>query len=85
MKPDSHAADAAMLSELPQATSFVTSIFVGRGEYAKHESADLPTARLVGTLMAKHYRNGRKAMVYAQLPSGRQFLVPDSYNATEGE
>jgi hypothetical protein len=79
MKPDSHAADAAMLSELPNATSFVTSIFLGRGEYAKHESAALADARNVADQMAAYYRNGRKALVYAQLPSGRQFLVPDSY------
>lgn len=78
-------ADAAMLSELPNATHFVTSIFVGRGEYAKHDSADLVTARAIGNQMAAHYRNGRKALVYAQLASGRQFLVPDSYVETQGE
>lgn len=76
---NAHESDAAMLAELPNATSFVTSIFVGSGEYAKHESPDLVTARAVGQQMADHYRNGRKALVYAQLPSGRQFLVPDSY------
>lgn len=76
-------ADAAMLSELPNATHFVTSIFVGRGEYAKHESADLAAARAVGNQMAAHYRNGRKALVYAQLPNGRQFLVPDDYQPKE--
>jgi len=77
---NSHDADAAMLSELPNATSFVTSIFLGRGEYARHESADLVAARTIAGQMAAHYQNGRKALVYAQLPSGRQFLVPDSYN-----
>jgi hypothetical protein len=76
-----HEADDAMLSQIADATTFVTSIFVGRGEYAKHESSDLPTARLVGDLMEKHYSNGRKALVYAQLPSGRQFLVPNTFNA----
>lgn len=79
MLKNSHAADAAMLSELPLATSFVTSIFLGRGEYARHESAGLVAARTIADQMAAHYQNGRKALVYAQLPSGRQFLVPDSY------
>lgn len=83
MLKNSHDADAAMLSELPLATSFVTAIFLGRGEYARHESADLVKARATADQMAAHYHNGRKALVYAQLPSGRQFLVPDSYQPTE--
>jgi hypothetical protein len=81
MHKNSHEADAAMLSELPRATSFVTSIFLGRGQYARHESGSLAAARTVGDQMAAHYHNGRKALVYAQLPSGRQFLVPETYNA----
>ena len=78
---NSHEADAAMLSELPLATGFVTSIFLGRGEYARHESATLFDARNVATQMEAHYRNGRKALVYSVLPNGRQFLVPADYAA----
>lgn len=78
-----HEADDAMLAQLPLAVSFVTSIFCGRGHYDKHQSGDLATARKVAAQMTAHYANGRKALVYAQLQSGRQFLVPDSYQPEE--
>ena len=76
-----HEADAAMLSEIPNASEFVTSIFLGRGEYAKHSSGNIADARAIGAEMEAHYRNGRKALVYAVLPNGRQFLVPADYAA----
>jgi hypothetical protein len=72
--------DAAQLAQVAVATSFVTSIFVGRGSYDKHESHDLVTARAVADQMTEHYRqNGRKAIVYAILPDGSEVLVPESY------
>lgn len=80
MSKSTHTADDAMLSELPNATSFFASLFIGRGAYDRHESKTLAQARDIGRRMAEHHANGRSAMIYAQLPSGRQFLVPDSYN-----
>lgn len=76
-----HEADAAMLSEIPNASEFVTSIFLGRGEYAKHSSPTVQDARAIGAQMEEYYRNGRKSLVYAVLPNGRQFLVPADYPA----
>lgn len=76
-----HEADSAMLSQIADASEFVTSIFLGRGEYAKHSSATIDAAREIGAQMEEYYRNGRKALVYAILPNGRQFLVPSGYQA----
>jgi hypothetical protein len=75
-----HSADTAMLDQLSNATHYVATLFVGRGEFARHETKELKDARVAGAAMAAHYKNGRKPMVYAQLPSGRQFLVPDTFN-----
>lgn len=72
-------ADNAMLSEITNATSFIASIFLGTGTYDKFDAPTLSQARDVAVQMEEHYRNGRKALIYAQLPSGRQFLVPDNY------
>jgi len=71
--------DAPLLAEISATTRFVTTIFLGRGQYAKHECGDLSEARAMGVQMAAHYRNGRIAMVYALLSDDRQVFVPDNF------
>jgi hypothetical protein len=80
MKPKSlHPADAADRAAIPEATSFIASIFLGTGRFAKSETATIEAARATAEHFAAHYRNGRKPLVYAILPDGRQVLVPDDY------
>jgi hypothetical protein len=74
-----HPADAADRAAIPSATSFIASLFLGTGQFAKSEAKTIKAARAEAEHLAAYYRNGRKALVYAILPNGRQVLVPSDY------
>ena len=74
-----HPADLADRAAIASATGFITSIFLGTGQYAKIEAETLALARRNAMLLEDQHRNGRKAMIYALLPEGRQVLVPADY------
>lgn len=80
-----HPADQDDLQAIPQASYFIASIFLGRGEFDKSEQSDLQSARAIASKMETHYRNGRGGMVYAVLPNGRSVLVPTEYQPKENE
>lgn len=70
---------AAEIEAVRTAEGFITTLFIGRGEFSKHPTATIAEAREVGRQMVAHYDNGRRPMVYAQLRDGRQILVPDDF------
>jgi hypothetical protein len=81
MNKKPHEVDAHDAAAIKTAVYFVASIFLGRGQFDKHNCETLSEARQVCKLMDAHYDNGRKAMVYAALPNGRQVFVPDNHQA----
>lgn len=79
-----HPADLADLRDIPSATSFIASLFLGRGEFAKAEAGTLEAARAAAASLAQqHPTSGRKPMVYGILPNGRQVLIPETYQQPE--
>lgn len=78
-----HPADQDDLQAIDQASYFIASIFLGRGEFDKSEQSNLSVARQIAQHMEAHYHNGRGGMVYAVLPSGRSVLVPPEYQPKE--
>jgi len=79
-----HPADAADRAAIATATSFIATIFIGTGMFAKKEAATLEAARGEETALNAKFGNqtGRRALVYAILPSGAQVVVPKDYAAT---
>jgi len=79
-----HPADEAALREIAEATSFVATLFLGRGQYAKRFAATLAWARAEAKyLIGEHPNSGRLPMIYAILPNGRQVFVPSNYQQPE--
>jgi hypothetical protein len=75
-----HEAEIAELALVAKAKSFIATVFVGSGNYAKRERTTLAEARAEGLKLAGIH--GKKAMIYAQLPEGlpyKQVLVPDTF------
>jgi hypothetical protein len=79
-----HPADTADLALIPTATKFIVSLFLGTGRYDKREKPTLKEAREEALKMAgvHGWPGGRKPLIYAVLPDGRDILVPDNVTAT---
>ena len=81
-----HAADATDRAKIASATGYITSFFLGRGNYDRHPSPALERARQVGQQMLAdpdYAKTGRKPIIYALLPDGSEVLVPDDYQVGE--
>lgn len=74
-----HAADAANRAKIKDAVSFVATMFIGTGKFEKCKAATLADARMRAAELAAKIKNGRKPMIYAELPDGLQVLVPADY------
>jgi hypothetical protein len=75
-KKHRHAADVVDTVALAQATKFIATIFLGQGQYDKRECASLDNARIAADELSALHRSGRRPLIYAILPNGRQILVP---------
>lgn len=85
-KTKTHAADIASAAAAKTAASYITTLFLGTGKFAKKESATLTEARKAGEeLMKAHPMCTRRPMVYAILPNGSQELVTDATPAEEAK
>jgi hypothetical protein len=68
-----HPADAAV--DFSTATSFIVSLFLGRGKYVKNEVATIDAANEVAAKMNAESTNGRLAMIYGRFADGSEKLV----------
>ncbi len=70
-----HPADAIDAARVASAACYVATIFIGTGRFDRAAHATLAHAKETAGLMEAHYRNGRRAMIYAVLPCGGAALV----------
>lgn len=70
-----HPAGAADAMRVASAVCYVATIFIGTGRFDRASHATLAEARVTARAMESHYRNGRKAMVYAVLACGGAVFV----------
>lgn len=79
--------DEAMAAEVAAAVSsadyFTANLFLGTGQYARHDLKSLDYARQAGALLEDMHRNHRKAMIYAVTRDGRSVFIPATFNPGE--
>lgn len=71
--------DADLARAVADASAFIASLFVGRGAYEKATASSLAKARELGRQLEDAHPWGRKAMIYAISPSGRQTFIPNYF------
>lgn len=74
---------AEVADAVANADYFTANLFKGTGQYDRHDLVSLDFARQAGALLEDIHRNGRKAMIYAVLKSGKSVFVPASFNPGE--
>jgi hypothetical protein len=79
MPKKTHPADLAV--DFSTATSFIVSLFLGRGKYAKTEVATMQAANECAAMMNAESTNGRLAMIYGRFADGSEKLVTEAAGA----
>lgn len=75
MTKSTHPADLAGAEEARRAKRFVSTIFLGRGKFAKIEAETEELAWKAADRLRALHSNGRTPLVYAILDDGRQILI----------